>query len=124
MYNKQVSDGKTKGKTADHAGSKLPLAVHWCQFCGALPESLNQNGAYDMICIIIDQLTAMVHLVLMRQTYKLTDMAEVLFDSVYTLHGLPEKIISDWDSLFMSHFWRKLYSLLNVDLQLSLAFHP
>ena len=93
-------------------------------FIGPLPESSNQNGSYDMICVIIDLLTAMVHLVPTQQTYKATDMAEVVFDSVFKLHRLPEWIISDRDSLFTSHFWKKLHSLLNIELQLSSAFYP
>ena len=93
-------------------------------FVGPLPESTNRNGAYDMICVIIDLLTAMVHLVPTRQNYKATDMAEVIFDTVYKLHGLPERMISDRDSLFTSHFWKKLHALINVQLRLSSAFHP
>ena len=107
----------------------MPVPTHPWQyigidFVGPLPESSNRNGSYDMICVIIDLLTAMVHLVATRQTYKATDIAEVVFDSVYKLHGLPERIISDRDSLFTSHFWRKLHALLNVELRMSSAFHP
>ena len=107
----------------------MPVPTHPWQyigidFVGPLPESSNRNGAYDMICVIIDLLTAMVHLVPTRQTYKATDMAEVIFDTVYKLHGLPERIISDRDSLFTSHFWKKLHALLNIELRLSSAFHP
>ena len=93
-------------------------------FMGSLPESTNRNGTYDMICVIIDLLTAMVHLVPTLQMYKATDIAEVIFDTVYKLHGLPERIISDRDSLFTSHFWRKLHALLDVQLRLSSTFHP
>ena len=107
----------------------MPVPTHPWQYIGIdlvgpLPESLNRNGSYDMICVIIDLLMAMVHLVPTRQTYKAADMAEVIFDTVFKLHGLPERIISDRDSLFTSHFWRKLHALLNVDLRLSSAFHP
>ena len=77
----------------------MPVLSHPWQyirvdFVGPLPESTNRNRAYDMICIIIDLLTAMVHLVPTRQNYKATDMAEVIFDTMYKLHGLPERIIS------------------------------
>ena len=107
----------------------MPVSNHLWQyigidFVGPLPESSNRNGSYDMICVIIDLLTVMVHFVATKQTYKATDMAEVVFDTVYKLHGLPEWIISDRDSLFTSHFWRKLHNLLNVDLRMSSAFHP
>lgn len=77
-----------------------------------------------MICIVIDLLRAMVHLVATKQTYKATDMAEVIFDTVYKLHRLPKWIISDRDLLFTSHFWRILHNLLNVDLRMSSVFHP
>ena len=107
----------------------MPVPSHPWQFIGIdfvgpLPESSNRNGSYDTICVIIDLLTAMVHLVPTCQTYKATDMAEVIFDTVYKLHGLPERIISDRDSLFTSHFWKKLHALLNVELRMSSAFHP
>ena len=107
----------------------MPVPTHPWQyigidFVGPLPESMNRNGTFDMICVIIDLLTAMVHLVPTKQTYKAADMAEVIFDTVFKLHGLPERIISDRDSLFTSHFWRKLHALLNIELRLSSAFHP
>ena len=78
----------------------MPVPSHPWQyigidFIGPLPESSNRNGSFDMICVIIDLLTAMVHLVPTKQNYKATDMAEVIFDTVYKLHGLPERIISD-----------------------------
>src|ERR1700743_3283626 len=93
-------------------------------FVGPLPKSSNRNGSYDMIWVVIDLLTAMVHLVVTKQTYRATDMAKVVFDMVYKLHGLPEWIISGRDSLFTSHFWKKLHNLLNIDLRMSSTFHP
>ena len=77
-----------------------------------------------MICVIIDLLTSMVHLIPSRQTYRASDIAELIFDSVYKLHGLPERIISDRDSLFTSKFWKHLHRLLNTELRMSSAFHP
>jgi hypothetical protein len=93
-------------------------------FVGPLPESENHNGTFDMICVVIDHLSAMVHLVPTRQDYTAVDMAGVIFESVYRLHGLPERLVSDRDSLFTSHFWRRLHELLNVDIRLSSAYHP
>ena len=107
----------------------MPVPSHPWQyigidFVGPLPESSNRNGSYDMICVIIDILTAMVHLVPTKQTYKAADIAKVIFDCVYKLHGLPERIISDRDSLFTSHFWKRLNALAGIRLHMSSAFHP
>ena len=68
--------------------------------------------------------TSMVHLVPTKQTYGAAEMAEVIFEHVYKLHGLPERIISDRDSLFTSIFWRTLHGMLGTELRLSSSFHP
>ena len=77
-----------------------------------------------MICVIIDLLTSMVHLVPTRQTYRAIDIAELMFEHVYKLHGIPERIISDRDSLFTSKFWKRLHYLVGTQLHMSLVFHP
>ncbi|KAL7284480.1 hypothetical protein ACG7TL_001771 [Trametes sanguinea] len=121
----------TKSQTTKPLGLLKPLPVPrrpWqyiaMDFVGPLPESSNRNGSFDMICVIIDQLTSMVHLVPTKQTYGAREMAELVFDHVYKLHGLPEQIISDRDTLFTSTFWCKLHDLLGTELRLSSAYHP
>lgn len=93
-------------------------------FVGPLPESKNRNSTFDTICVIIDLLTGMVHLVPARQTFRAREIAELMFDSVYKLHGLPKYIVSDRDSLFTSVFWEHLNSLAGIQLKMSSAYHP
>ncbi|KAJ3474431.1 hypothetical protein NLI96_g12462 [Meripilus lineatus] len=93
-------------------------------FVGPLPASTNRLGSFDMICVVIDLLTSMVHLTPTVQTYGASQMAEVIFENVYKLHGLPERIISDRDTLFTSTFWRRLHELLRTELRLSSSYHP
>ncbi|KZV86457.1 hypothetical protein EXIGLDRAFT_752800 [Exidia glandulosa HHB12029] len=69
-----------------------PWQVIGVDFIGPLPESQARHGRYDRICTIIDLFTSMVHLVPVRTTYDAPDMAEVIFHSVYRLHGMPEAI--------------------------------
>jgi len=64
-------------------------------FVGPLPRSSNRDGDYNSIAVIICLLTSMVHLVPSRTTYKARDMAELMFEEVYKLHGIPRRIISD-----------------------------
>lgn len=93
-------------------------------FVGPLPGSFNRLGRFDMLCVIIDHLTSMVHLLPTKITDKASDIAEVVFDHVYKLHGLPERIVSDRDSLFTSVFWKRLHELIGVELRMSSAYHP
>ncbi|PIL23014.1 hypothetical protein GSI_14321 [Ganoderma sinense ZZ0214-1] len=121
----------TKSVPARPLGLLCPLQVPrrpWqyvgIDFVGPLPGSSNRHGEFDMICVIIDLLTSMVHLVPTKQTYGAVEMAEVVFEHVYKLHGLPERIISDRDSLFTSTFWRALHERLGTELRLSSSYHP
>jgi len=93
-------------------------------FVGPLPLSKNRNGEFDMIAVVIDRLTSMVHLVPSRQDYKAREMAELVFAEVYRLHGLPKSIVSDRDTLFTSAFWTHLHQLIGVELKMSSAYHP
>ena len=116
--------GKPQGKLKTMPVPTYPWQYIGIDFVGPLPGSSNQNGEYDMICVIIDQLTSMVHLVPMKQTYRAMDIAELVFECVYKLHGLPERIISDRDLLFTSKFWKRLHRLLGTELIMSSVFHP
>jgi transposase InsO family protein len=93
-------------------------------FLGPLPESSDRDATYDSITVIIDLLTAMVHLIPSRTDYTAPQLAELIFAEVYKHHGLPKNIISDRDVLFTSNFWQHLHSLLGVKLRMSSAYHP
>ena len=49
---------------------------------------------------------------------------EVILDVVVRYYGLPDSIISDGGSVFISKFWSSLCYFLGIKQQLSTAFHP
>jgi len=56
-----------------------------------LPES---NG-YDTICVIVDRLTKRTHFIPINNWFSSKDMAQLLYNKVYPLHGLLLQIILD-----------------------------
>jgi hypothetical protein len=52
------------------------------------------------------------------------DVAKLFLNNVYRLHGLPSAIVSDRDCIFTSHFWKELFRLADVSLQMSSSYHP
>jgi hypothetical protein len=60
-------------------------------FVGPLPESGNRDGMFNAITVIICLLTSMVHLIVSRTNYSASQLAELMFEHVYKLHGLPKK---------------------------------
>jgi hypothetical protein len=93
-------------------------------FLGLLPKSSNRNTTFDSITIVIDLLTAIVHLIPSRTDYTTPQLAELIFAEIYKHHGLPKNMISDRDVSFTSGFWQHLHSLLGVKLCMSSAYHP
>ncbi|CAA7270581.1 unnamed protein product [Cyclocybe aegerita] len=93
-------------------------------FVGPLPESKNHDSTFDCITVIICLFTGMVHLVPSRINYTSKQIAELMFEEVYKLHGLPKHIISDRDVLFTSTLWSHLNKLIGTQLRMSSAYHP
>lgn len=51
-------------------------------------------------------------------------VAKLYIDHIYRWFGLPDKIISDQDPRFTSHFARGLTQMLGIQQNISTAFHP
>ncbi len=101
-----------------------PWKVIGIDFMGPLPPSKNCDRTFDMLTVIVDYLTGMVHLVPSGSMYKAKDVAELVFAEVYKLHGLPKVIVSDGDLLFTSQFWLHLHKLIGTKLKMSSLYYP
>ena len=66
----------------------------------------------------------MLHIIPLPDNYDAVFVASTFLSFVYKYHGLPEKIISDRDSVFMSIFWKSLFKTLGVKISPSTAYHP
>src|SRR5260221_3120535 len=87
---------------------------------GELPES----KGYNAILVAVDRLSKCIHTV---PTITMVDSAGVaclFLEHVWRHHGLPEAIISDRGSTFVSNFSRELAALLDIRLTPSTAYHP
>jgi len=52
------------------------------------------------------------------------EFARLFVFYIVKMHSLPDSIISDRGSIFMSNFWSTLTSILKINPQKSTAFHP
>jgi len=90
-------------------------------FIVALPRS---RGGFDSIMVVIDRLSKRAHFIPTKTTATAEYTAQLFYENVWKLHGLPLKIISDRDKLFTSDFWRSLMKVLGSKLAMTTPFHP
>lgn len=50
------------------------------------------------------------HFIAISHPHLATFVAQVFLDQIFKLRGMPENIISDLDSVFISKFWHELFS--------------
>ena len=77
----------------------------------------------DSILVVVDKFFKMAHFV----AYKTSDATYVIdlyFKEIVKLHDIPKSITFDWDSKFVSHFWRPLWKKLGTKLHFSSSHHP
>src|SRR5438045_9074775 len=81
-----------------------------------LPSSAVGNQKFNSLLVIIDMLTKQVHLIPTTKDVTAGGVAQLYFDNIYKLHGLPRGIISDRDTKFTGAFWRTLQKMIATDL--------
>jgi len=110
------------------AGQLVPLPIPrrpWetisMDFIGPLPRTARYK---DAVLVVIDKLTKMGHFIPTTTQLSAKQTAELIFNEIVRLHGVPSNIISDRDPRFTSGFWKELWRLLGTQLRLSTAYHP
>jgi RNase H-like domain found in reverse transcriptase/Reverse transcriptase (RNA-dependent DNA polymerase)/Integrase zinc binding domain/Chromo (CHRromatin Organisation MOdifier) domain/Retroviral aspartyl protease len=86
-----------------------------------LPKTAN---GHDAIFTVVDRLTKLAHFLPTTTTVTAPQLAQLFFDQIFRLHGLPTSIISDRDTRFTSNFWSHLFKLMGTKLAMSTANHP
>ncbi|KAF5372651.1 hypothetical protein D9615_009824 [Tricholomella constricta] len=85
---------------------------------------LPNSHSYDSILVVCDRLTRAAHFIPCTESMTASDLAWLFVDRIFRYHGLPDSIISDRGTLFVSNFWKELTSRLDIDARFSTAYHP
>ena len=79
---------------------------------------------FNSIWVIVDCLTKSAHFIPVRTDYRPSDYAELYFNQIVRLHGVPRTIVSDRWPQFTARFWEHLHNMLGTNLVRSSAYHP
>ena len=78
----------------------------------------------DAVMVVVDRLSKQAHAVPTTSDVTASGVAWLFRDHVWKLHGLPEEVISDQGTQFVSNFTCSLSQLLKIRIAASTAYHP
>lgn len=108
-------------------GTMMPLPIPdrpWSTIGVDFIVKLPQSGGFDSVMVIVDHFSKTAHFIPAKETWSAYDLALAFVNTVFKLHGLPDKIVSDRGTVFMSQFWKAVLDQLQVNPAPSTAFHP
>lgn len=89
-------------------------------FIDELPKS---NGK-TTIFVVVDRLSKFAHFIPISHPYTAATIAQVFFENIFKLHGMPQSVVCDTDPTFTGLFWRELFRLQGTSFNFSSSYHP
>ena len=104
---------------------QLPIpAQPWNSISMDFIEHLPSSLGYTAILVIVDRLTKQGIFVPTHDTITSPQLAELFVLHVFSKHGVPAHSTSDRGSEFVSHFFRSLGKILDINLHFTSGYHP
>jgi hypothetical protein len=99
----------------------IPQAV-WTDIGLDFIEALPRVGGKSLILTVVDRFSKYCHFIPLAHPYSAESVAQAFFKEIVRLHGMPQSMVSDRDSVFTSTFWRELMRLSGAKLHMTSAF--
>jgi len=74
--------------------------------------------------VVLDKLIKTSHLIPVKSTYKMVEIANIFMKEIFRLHGMPKVVISDRDVKCTYALWKAPFTRLGTQIQFSTAYHP
>ena len=85
-------------------------------------STVTKSNGFDCIWVFVDRLTKMAHFIpAVKEGLTSVKLANLFFEHIYKLHGLPYKIISDRDPRMNNEFWQQVLKRAGIKSNMSTA---
>ncbi|MBW0475633.1 hypothetical protein O181_015348 [Austropuccinia psidii MF-1] len=85
---------------------------------------LPMSNSFDSILVIMDRFSKIATFIPAMSSITSLDLAHLFIKNIFSKNDLPSSFVSDSGSLFVSSFWTNLCQQLNIERDLSTAYHP
>ena len=86
-----------------------------------LPSTKHDN---DCVFVVVEKFSNMAIMAACKKNITAKSIAKLFFERMWVHFGIPQSIILDQDSRFLSTFWSILWSMLDTKITKSTTFHP
>src|SRR3984893_2586625 len=87
-------------------------------------EQLPESRGFTSVLVVVDRLSKQGIFIPTHDTITSLDLAKLFVTHVFSKHGVPSHVTSDWGPEFVSHFFRSLGKALDMKLHFSSGYHP
>ena len=118
---------RNKNYTKQLAGKLMPNSISekpWMHILADFITKLPLAQEYDLILVVVDKLTKIVHFIPTTKRTSAEGLARLLRDNMQKLYGLPESIILDKKPQFAAGLIRELNRMLEIESKMSTVFYP
>jgi len=96
----------------------------WSSISLDLITRLPVSYGFDGLLVVVDRLSKTAHHIPTSTDVNSKGIARLFLNNIFHLHGLPDSLVSDHGTQFVSQFTRSLTDLLGIPQKASTAFHP
>src|SRR5260221_413103 len=103
---------------------QLPIPpLPWESISMDFIEHLPASEGHTAILVIVDHLTKQSLFIPTHDSINSLELAQLFLTHVFSKHGMPSHVTSDWGSEFISHFFQSLSKLLWMELHFMSGYH-
>src|SRR6266478_5078220 len=104
---------------------QLPIPPHpWESISMDFIEQLLTSEGHTAILVIVNCLTKQSLFIPTHDSIDSLELTQLFLTHVFSKHGTPSHVTSDWGSEFVSHFFQSLSKLLWMELHFMSGYHP
>jgi len=117
-----------RSKSSNHKpyGLLQPLPIPdrpWASISVDFITHLPKSMGFSAICVFVDRFTKMAHFAPTTDNVDAEGTVQLFLERIFSAHGLPDDVTSDRGATFTSQFTQAIFKALQIEQNLSTAFH-